>query len=265
MSNHQIFIVSTFANEIHKGNPCGVILLENDYSDSELKKIVSECRVPEVSFIRKRKEKGCYDIRFMMADYELEICGNGTIGAAHIVFESIEPNLDEVKFFQSNQEILCKKTDFGYSLNMPLLAVEPYKDASFVEKALGCKVTSLYSGRSFLAWVNSEVDLISIRPQKRLMLDLPLPGVIVAAHSNKYDYVCRYFAPQKGVDEDIVTGTANTTIATFLNKKNGITHFIGSQMSERGGEVKTTIKEGFAVVEGNAITFIRGEMVWKIS
>ena len=42
--------------------------------------------------------------------------------------------------------------------------------------------------------------------------------VTITAASNDYDYVARYFAPHKGIDEDPVTGSMHTGLAPLWLK-----------------------------------------------
>jgi predicted PhzF superfamily epimerase YddE/YHI9 len=43
-------------------------------------------------------------------------------------------------------------------------------------------------------------------------------GVIITAKGNNVDFVSRFFAPQVGVNEDPVTGSAHTTFNAILGK-----------------------------------------------
>jgi predicted PhzF superfamily epimerase YddE/YHI9 len=40
-------------------------------------------------------------------------------------------------------------------------------------------------------------------------------GVIVTARGTSYGFVLRYFAPQNGIDEDPVTGSAHTVLGPY--------------------------------------------------
>ena len=44
-------------------------------------------------------------------------------------------------------------------------------------------------------------------------------GVIVSAPGIDCDFVSRFFAPQSGIDEDPVTGSAHTTLTPYWSEK----------------------------------------------
>ncbi|CAG2161656.1 unnamed protein product [Oppiella nova] len=68
--------------------------------------------------------------------------------------------------------------------------------------------------------------------------------VTITAASNDYDYVARYFAPHKGIDEDPVTGSMHTGLAPLWAEKLGKKQLIGYQASARGGKLFCDIQDG---------------------
>ena len=74
------------------------------------------------------------------------------------------------------------------------------------------------------------------------------------------DFVCRFFAPHRGVAEDSATGSAYCTLAPYWAARLGRTSFRARQLSPRGGEVLCA-DEGDAVrVGGRVETVIEGEL-----
>jgi predicted PhzF superfamily epimerase YddE/YHI9 len=75
-----------------------------------------------------------------------------------------------------------------------------------------------------------------------------------------YDIIPRYFAPAAGIPEDPVTGSAHCTLATYWAPKLGQLTFTGYQASPRGGVVRITPAGERALISGQAVTVLRGEL-----
>jgi predicted PhzF superfamily epimerase YddE/YHI9 len=91
---------------------------------------------------------------------------------------------------------------------------------------------------------------------------LDLPGVIVVTEGDELDYVCRYFAPQKGIFEDAVTGTAHSTITTLLSKTHGAKRFNAAQLSRRGGQLQAQLSEKGVELTCNGFTSVAGQIFY---
>jgi predicted PhzF superfamily epimerase YddE/YHI9 len=85
-------------------------------------------------------------------------------------------------------------------------------------------------------------------------------GIIVTAPGSDVDFVSRFFAPQAGIDEDPVTGSAHTTLTPFWSARLGKTAMTARQLSARGGYLQCTLAGNRTLVAGNAILFLKGEI-----
>ena len=113
----------------------------------------------------------------------------------------------------------------------PETAISPPADLS---KALGVslrmrreKSFRLPSGDRF------EKILRRINPDFSLLATIPMRGVIVTSPSisKEYDFASRFFAPQVGVNEDPVTGSAHCCLAPYWGAKLGRNEMVGYQAS----------------------------------
>jgi predicted PhzF superfamily epimerase YddE/YHI9 len=88
-------------------------------------------------------------------------------------------------------------------------------------------------------------------------------GVIVTARSDepRYDFISRFFAPQSGVDEDPVTGSAHCALAPYWAGKLGKTDLLAYQASPRGGVVRVSVRGERVLLSGQAVTVLRGELI----
>ena len=136
--------------------------------------------------------------------------------------------------------------------------------AALVE-ALGV-TTPNYIGKNrldYLVEVDSEETVRKLQPDLALLKTVPCRGVIVTSRtaSPAFDFVSRFFAPNVGVDEDSVTGSAHCCLGPYwrtrLNKKS----FTAYQASSRGGVVRVQLEDNRVKLSGQAVTVLRGELV----
>ncbi|MDN8541825.1 PhzF family phenazine biosynthesis protein [Erwinia sp. BC051422] len=252
----KIYVVNAFSDRAFTGNPAGVVLLEQEMESDSLKQIVAESRLPEISFISRAAGANVYKIRWFTSQVELDMCGHGTLGAAHIVFSIYQPHCDEVVFETVNQQLRVRKADDYYLMTLPAITCEPCTDPQEIATVTEAVIPAekIYKGRSYLLWLKSEKEVADFAPDVGKLRQLALPGVIIAAPGNDKDYVCRYFAPQKGIDEDPVTGTAHCTIAPLFAAEHLKNKLTASQLSRRGGSIGVEVKGKEIVLTGKAFT-----------
>jgi predicted PhzF superfamily epimerase YddE/YHI9 len=87
--------------------------------------------------------------------------------------------------------------------------------------------------------------------------------MIVTSRSSDpdFDFVSRFFAPQVGVNEDPVCGSAHCFLGPFWASKLGRTELTGHQVSCRGGVVKVRVDRDRVALIGQAVTVLRGELL----
>lgn len=252
----KIYVVNAFSDRACAGNPAGVVILEQEIESESLKQIVAESRLPEISFISRATNADCYKIRWFTSQVELDMCGHGTLGAAHVVFSTCPPYGDEVVFETTNQRLSVRKTGDHYVMTLPAIACEPCTDSQEISTVTEAVMPAekLYKGRSYLLWLKSKKEVLDFSPDVEKLRQLALPGVIIAAHGDEEDYVCRYFAPQKGIDEDPVTGTAHCTIAPLFAAEHLKNQLSATQLSQRGGNIFVEVKGKEILLTGKAFT-----------
>ena len=77
-------------------------------------------------------------------------------------------------------------------------------------------------------------------------------GAVTAPGDGPYDFVSRYFAPAKGIDEDPATGGAHCALVPFWAARTGRTSFRAQQASRRGAELACRLV-GDRVVLGGVV------------
>ena len=88
-------------------------------------------------------------------------------------------------------------------------------------------------------------------------------GVIVTAAGDRpgIDCVTRMFAPNAGIPEDPVTGSAHCTMAGYWGDRLGRDELVGEQASARGGMVRMRRRRDRVVLGGQAVTVSQVRLV----
>jgi PhzF family phenazine biosynthesis protein len=159
--------------------------------------------------------------------------------------------------------LTAKRKDGWIEMDFP---AEPETRASApldLSKALG--VGFKYVGRNrfdYLVEIESEEMLRRINPDFALLNTIPMRGVIVTSpsSSSEYDFVSRFFAPQVGVNEDPVTGSAHCCLAPYWAARFGRDEMVGYQASTRGGFVRVRVDNERVHLGGQAVTILQGKL-----
>jgi PhzF family phenazine biosynthesis protein len=258
-----IFTVDAFTEKPFSGNPAAVCLLKEALDDSVMQKIAFELNLAETAFVHK--EEDAYRLRWFTPASEVDLCGHATLASAHIMWEEKVVPQDKPIHFNTKSGILITKMKNG-EIEMDFPAI-PEKEVSYPEDlvhALG-GVEPKYVGMTkwnYLVELPSEVAVRAVQPVFEKLLGLPGWGTIITAKSehNEYDFVSRFFAPEKGVMEDPVTGSAHCALGPYWQKKLGKKEFKAYQASERGGKVGVRVEGDRVFLSGKALTMIKGEI-----
>ncbi len=86
-------------------------------------------------------------------------------------------------------------------------------------------------------------------------------GLIATAKGDEgYDFVSRFFAPDKGVPEDPVTGSAHCALTPFWAARLGKKTMKARQVSPRGGNLICTDAGERTILAGPCALYMRGEI-----
>lgn len=255
------FVVDAFTDIIFKGNPAGVCLLESEISDDVMQLIAFENNLAETAFLLNKN--GTYHLRWFTPEVEIDLCGHATLATAFVVMNYVDLNLNKIEFETKSGTLGVTRNNDTYTMNFPSRVPEPTKTNSLLEKALGCKVLETLLSRDLLVLVEKE-DIV-----KNLNVDIGLLSqiskevafaIIVTAKGDSCDFVSRFFAPNAGIIEDPVTGSAHSTLIPFWSKRLNKTTMIARQLSPRGGTLVCEDKGDRVNISGKAVCYLVGEI-----
>jgi PhzF family phenazine biosynthesis protein len=107
-----------------------------------------------------------------------------------------------------------------------------------------------------LAELETAASVRALQPDLRGLVALGARTMIVTAAGDRpgVDCVSRVFAPNAGIPEDPVTGSAHCALAVFWGERTGKAVLVGEQASARGGIVRMRRSGDRVVLSGQAVT-----------
>jgi PhzF family phenazine biosynthesis protein len=258
----RIVQVDAFTSKPFAGNPAAVCVLPAVPNEEWMRDVAREMNLSETAFLHP--ENGGYRLRWLTPAVEVDLCGHATLASAHVLWEDGHIPADaEARFHTRSGLLTCRRNGAWIEMNFPVKLAEPAQAPVQLADALG--VDFLYIGRNqfdYLVEVVDEATLRSLDPNHLLLRQLPVRGVIVTARGTEYDFVSRFFAPGSGIDEDPVTGSAHSALAPFWSQRLNMTEMTGFQASVRGGVVKVRLEGDRVYMSGQAVTVMRGDLLF---
>lgn len=259
-----IYQVDSFTNEVFRGNPAGVCLLEKSIEESMMKSIAAEMAVSETAFLNIND----YTLRWFTPEVEVALCGHGTLAAVCVLQELGLVSIgDSVSFKTLSGKLTASIHKNQTELQFPMPELEPTKIAQPYLDGLGLAEHSLVEGFNYgekqLLIVNDESVVLELKPNFSALKALPGRGITVAAVATRedVDVVSRYFAPWVGVDEDPVTGTSHCALAKYFSMRLKKEKLLGYQASKRGGFVSMKLEtQDLVVLGGQAVISLKGHI-----
>ncbi len=265
--NFKLWQVDAFANKPLEGNPAAIVPLEAWIDTALMQKIANENNLAETAFF-VRKSEGRYHLRWFTPEAEVDLCGHATLASAWLMFDRLEPELKKIDFDTRSGTLTVERgRDGRHTMSLPSDPVEPLRAnlAAEIGAALDAPApVSLLKGRYLVAVWD---DAAAVRGLKgpgeigRVLRPLGLWGLIATAPGDQgYDFVSRFFAPDKGVPEDPVTGSAHCALTPYWAKRLGRKTMKARQVSPRGGDLVCTEDGARTILSGPCALYMNGEI-----
>jgi len=255
--NVPIYVVDAFTSVPFAGNPAGVCILESERESSWMQSVAAEMRHAETAYLRQLHDG--YELRWFTPVVEVDLCGHATLASAHVLWESGRLSKDVEARFYTRSGLLTAKLNGQIQLDFPAKIAT---QANLPHPVNGLSPT--WMGNNKMDWlveVETEEEVRSFQPDFENIYALGIRGLIVTARANaEFDFVSRFFAPQSGVPEDPVTGSAHCCLAPYWSDKLGKTKMTGYQASQRGGIVGVEIQGDRVLLRGYATTILEGNL-----
>ncbi len=259
----KIYQVDAFTNQVFSGNPAAVCPLDEWLSDDMMLKIAAENNLAETAFYVPID--GGFEIRWFTPTVEVDLCGHATLATAFVLFHHENYQGECINFYSPRSGTLTvTKNGNLLTLNFP---ADPVKQIAITEDISSCfnlQPTAAFKGRSdFLFLFSNEEAIRKLNPAFDQIAKLDGRGVIVTAKGNDVDFVSRFFAPQVGINEDPVTGSAHTTLTPYWAKQLNKTELTAMQLSERKGYLQCNYLTDRVEISGEGKLYLKGEIYFE--
>ena len=254
----RLFHVDAFAPRPFTGNPAAVVPLDGWLPDATLQAIATENNLSETAFVVR--EPTGWAIRWYTPTVEVDLCGHATLAAGHVVLSHLDPAASEVTFATREAgPLTVRRQGDLLALDLPAYPPERCPPPAALLRALGglAPVECLFA-RDYLAVLASEADVRTLRPSLAAVAALDAQGLVVTAPGNEDDFVSRCFAPQAGLDEDPVTGSAHCALVPYWAARLGKTSLRARQLSRRGGELACELRGDRVSLAGRVRPYLEG-------
>ncbi len=257
----RIFHVDAFTNRLFSGNPAAVVPLQEWISEQTMQDIAAENNLSETAFFAPEKDSDCdFRIRWFTPKCEVDLCGHATLAAAHVLTRHLDHTGDVIRFESASGPLAVRREGERLVLDFPSRPGEPTEVTDEMARALGIRPTEAYKSRDIMAVYESKKDVLALQPDMDRLARVAPFGAIVTAPAVGRDFVCRFFAPAKGVDEDPVTGSAHCTLVPYWAKRLKKNSMVSHQISKRGGELFCRLDGNRVHIGGTCVTYGEGRL-----
>ncbi len=260
--NCSIYQVDAFASEVFQGNPAAVCILDQWPAETLMQKVANENYLSETAFAVPVGK--CFKIRWFTPEMEVALCGHATLATAHVLFNHLEYKGDRICFDSIHSgRLTVKRSGELLTLDFPADRMEEMVVPELIVTALLTPPLKAFRGTTdFMFVFASESEIETMEPDFGLLAQVGGRGVIVTAPGNDVDFVSRFFAPQAGINEDPVTGSAHTSLTPYWSRVLGKKQLTARQLSSRGGELICEDRGERVEISGHAVTYMKGEIIF---
>jgi len=232
-----------------------------------MQSIAAENNLAETAFFVAEGEGDvkAYGLRWFTPTTEVDLCGHATLAAAWVLFNELGHSGQHIRFDSRSGILKVSRTGERLTLDFPskpALQISAPSEllTAFAPEAV-YKVNEL--GGNWLVVVDEAATVRDYLPDFAAIAAIKDGGVIMTAAGDTpdVDFVSRYFAPNYGIDEDPVTGSAHCTLVPYWAERLGKTVLEARQVSARGGELSCRLADGRVEISGQAVLTLRGELV----
>lgn len=260
-----LYWIDAFTDRVFAGNPAAVVPLTAWPDDRLLQKIAFENGVSETAFF-VRTGASRYRLRWFTPAVEVDLCGHATVASGHVLFRELGETGDVITFdSRSGPLTVTRRPEDKLELDFPSRPAAPVTAPEQLVAALARAPREVRrSERMWLCVYPNAADVIALRPDHATLAQLQPGRFIATAPGEDCDFVSRFFAPDAGIPEDPVTGSAHCTLMPYWAERLGKTALHARQVSARGGElwcelVRATSGDRVRIA-GRAVLYLRGQI-----
>lgn len=262
MSTIPLYQIDAFTDRLFGGNPAAVCPLQSWLDDDLMQAIALENNLSETAFFVPAGEgrEGHFELRWFTPEMEVDLCGHATLACSHLILMRLNPGLTGLTFETTSGPLGVTRDGEMLVLDFPArVAVDAPIPDGFTA-AIGIEPEAFLTAAKNMAVYRDVETVRRINPDFSYIANLPGDGLIITAPGDDCDFVSRYFAPQAGIDEDPVTGSAHCTTVPYWAERLEKTSLHARQVSRRGGELFCRLMGDRVQMAGRAVLYMEGEI-----
>lgn len=232
------FLVDAFTSRPFLGNPAGVYILDEPIDASLMQKIAAYYNWSETAFVSWMSGNQ-FSLRWFSPKDEAPLCGHATLGAAHIIFSQNLTNSKTIEFSYKNGLLFAENKGGLLTMLFPLKPVIECNEPPFkVNDILGdVEYESVWKDDLIYMIVLKDHQTVkNARPNLHNIAQLDARAILITSRGfDGFDCCSRYFAPNVGLYEDPVCGSAHCRLAYYWSSVLGKNKLLAFQASKRTG------------------------------
>jgi len=255
-----LYWIDAFTDRTFGGNPAAVVPLAGWLDDALLQRIANENGLSETAFF-VRTGPARAELRWFTPAVEVDLCGHATLAAAHALYSQLGQVESPFVFDTKSGALSVARRGPLYELDFPARPARPAEPAPELLRGLRSRPEEvLRSERMWLCVYRTAGEVAGLAPDHAALAPVVPGRVIVTAPGADCDFVSRFFAPDAGIPEDPVTGSAHCTLVPYWAERLGRTALHARQVSRRGGELWCELDGARVRMAGRAVLYLRGQI-----
>ena len=265
MPQVNLFQVVTFAADPLHGNPAFVLSGASDSSDRVLATACAMLRADVIAVVGETSG-GDTPLRFFTSYGPHSGAGHATLAAAHIVLRDGSASSKgvasrSITFHLANGDSRAAHVEGDrICVDFPTMPGSRVNRIAEMEAALGVRPLETWVAPfGYVAIFDDPAVIADMQPNLARVSAFDRNAVIATAPGGAAsDIVIRVFAPNVGLPEDPVCGTAHRIIVPYWSERMGKRKIHSRQLSPRGGDLWCEVKGGTVVIGGETSLVIDG-------
>jgi predicted PhzF superfamily epimerase YddE/YHI9 len=263
----RLYQVVTFATDLQHGNPAFVLSGVGDASDRALATVCDFLHADVLAVVGDPRD-GVTPLRFFTATGPHAGPGHSTLAAAHIALSDGEDSAanggkDAITFGLPNGDRRAARLESGrIYVDFPAMPAQRVDLIAEMEAALRARPLETWVAPfGYVATFDDQRVIARMDPDLDRIAAFDRSAVIATAPGDcDSDVVLRVFAPNVGLPEDQVCGTAHRIIVPYWASKLGKKQIHSRQLSQRGGDLWCEDRGESVIIGGETGLMITGTM-----
>ena len=260
-----LFQVVTFASDPRRGNPAFVLSDVGNASDSVLASVCGLLNKEVVAVVDGPGEDEPR-LRFYTPEGLHFGPGHSSLAAAHLVLRYIPEKAGgrtrpAVKFrLADGGSREASAIDGLTGVDFPVMPASRVDRGADIEAALGARPKEVWVAPFGYVGVYEDPGVVAaMRPDLDRVAAFDRTAVIATAPgAGASDIVIRAFAPNVGLPEDPVCGTAHRIIVPYWAERMGKTEIHSRHLSPRGGDLWCELHDDRVTISGESMLVVEG-------